>query len=120
MPKKINPQDILPGDYIHLDVPPNRLIETGLHKAVVLYVDPNPRRFERSYTLRLLIDGVDFEDDAVTVTIRFSTTKTLQLAGHGFLGMDKWPVRFTHEQNIERRLSMSLAALKKERPRGVR
>jgi hypothetical protein len=92
------------GDYIHLTVPPGRLLHAGTYTCVVTHVKSHDA-YETKYIL-----SIPALSPSATVSVAFATSTDLKWIGKGFLGHDMYPVDYRHEQNLEQRLKDSLLA----------
>lgn len=113
--KSNDPRSILPGDFLHLQVPANRFIASGLYRVTVNNLVAKSRR-ETTYHCSFPLDPEQQDPFAVNVHLRLSIARnTPHLTGCAFLGPDQFPVQYRHEPNLERRLTLSAQALSKER-----
>lgn len=106
---KTDVKSIRVGDTLHLTVPNNRHLNSGVYAAVVTLAAKS--RWELQFNC-----SIELCDD-IHVHFRLTIPKNphRSLTACCFLGDDTFPVKYVHEPNIERRLAASLNALNSER-----
>lgn len=101
------------GDTLHIQVPENRYLDSGVYAALVDSELSPTRQFNR-YRCHIQFENfcrIHFLVSVARRAYRGRDHEPLLL----FLGTDEFPVDYTHEPNLERRLRQSASALTKER-----
>lgn len=100
MENKLGPLDILPGDTIHLTVRGKRVIPEGEYECQVLRSIPWG---DNGKTLFISIPL-----SSATVSMACNLPNDPRFSARAFLAGDDFPVAYSHEQNLTRRLEMSI------------
>lgn len=104
---------IRPGDTLHLTVPKNYHLAEGLYRARVescnkpTKLRTGAKQFTYHVSFPLDIWHDQNSEDSFRVHCQFTTYDHPELHGKGFLGPDQWPVEYSWEQSLERRLQES-------------
>lgn len=90
------------GDILHLTVPDNRYLQSGVYAATVTLAAK--RKHDWYYHCRVQL--------ATDIYVAFQVTIPRKphhgLVGCAFLGCDTFPVQYIHEQNLPKRINDSL------------
>ena len=106
--------EIIVGDTLHLTVPENRFLSTGVYAFSVEAVIPHKKRGERHIVCYLCSCCINEETkERIHVTVYLNPH--LSNPWNIFLSSDRYPVQCSHEPSLERRLAASQQAIERKK-----